>query len=335
MIITKTPFRMSFFGGGTDMEEFFREYGGAVLSTTFDKYCYVTVRHLPRFFDWKTHVTYSAQEYVTDVDEMKHPAIRNAMKMLDMHEIRLIYDADLPARSGLGTSSSFAVGMLNAFYALKGKYADKKRLADEAIYLERVLCNEAGGWQDQIAAAYGGMNRIEFNKDGTYDVKPIIIHPDRKKLLNENLLMFFTGFTRFSSEMQEANKAGYNEKKKQLREMYALVGEAESILEDKHSDIDDFGRLLDKTWRLKRQTGGAITTDSIDAIYEKGIEAGALGGKLLGAGGGGFLVFYVKPENKASVMEAMKDFLYVPFRFEDGGTQVIHYTPESYEPLED
>lgn len=335
MIITKTPFRMSFFGGGTDMEEFFREYGGAVLSTTFDKYCYVTVRHLPRFFDWKTHVTYSAQEYITDVDEMKHPAIRNAMKMLDMHEIRLIYDADLPARSGLGTSSSFAVGMLNAFYALKGKYADKKRLADEAIYLERVLCNEAGGWQDQIAAAYGGMNRIEFNKDGTYDVKPIIIHPDRKKLLNENLLMFFTGFTRFSSEMQEANKAGYNEKKKQLREMYALVGEAESILEDKHSDIDDFGRLLDKTWRLKRQTGGAITTDSIDAIYEKGIEAGALGGKLLGAGGGGFLVFYVKPENKAAVMEAMKDFLYVPFRFEDGGTQVIHYTPESYEPLED
>jgi D-glycero-alpha-D-manno-heptose-7-phosphate kinase len=335
MIITKTPFRMSFFGGGTDMEEFFREYGGAVLSTTFDKYCYVTVRHLPRFFDWKTHVTYSAQEYVTDVDEMKHPAIRNAMKMLDMHEIRLIYDADLPARSGLGTSSSFAVGMLNAFYALKGKYADKKRLADEAIYLERVLCNEAGGWQDQIAAAYGGMNRIEFNKDGTYDVKPIIIHPDRKKLLNENLLMFFTGFTRFSSEMQEANKAGYNEKKKQLKEMYALVGEAESILEDKHSDIDDFGRLLDKTWRLKRQTGGAITTDSIDAIYEKGIEAGALGGKLLGAGGGGFLVFYVKPENKAAVMEAMKDFLYVPFRFEDGGTQVIHYTPESYEPLED
>lgn len=335
MIITKTPFRMSFFGGGTDMEEFFREYGGAVLSTTFDKYCYVTVRHLPRFFDWKTHVTYSAQEYVTDVDEMKHPAIRNAMKMLDMHEIRLIYDADLPARSGLGTSSSFAVGMLNAFYALKGKYADKKRLADEAIYLERVLCNEAGGWQDQIAAAYGGMNRIEFNKDGTYDVKPIIIHPDRKKLLNENLLMFFTGFTRFSSEMQEANKAGYNEKKKQLQEMYALVGEAESILEDKHSDIDDFGRLLDKTWRLKRQTGGAITTDSIDAIYEKGIEAGALGGKLLGAGGGGFLVFYVKPENKAAVMEAMKDFLYVPFRFEDSGTQVIHYTPESYEPLED
>lgn len=335
MIITKTPFRMSFFGGGTDMESFFREYGGAVLSTTFDKYCYVTVRHLPRFFDWTTHLTYSNQEYVNDVEEINHPAIRNAMKMLDMHEIRLLYEADLPARSGLGTSSSFAVGMLNAFYALKGKYADKKKLADEAIYLERVLCEEAGGWQDQIAASFGGMNRIEFNKDGTYDVRPIIIHPDRKQQLNDNLLMFFTGFTRFSSDMQKANQAGYNEKIKQLKEMYALVDEAESVLEDKHADLDDFGRLLDKTWRLKRQTGGAITTDSIDSLYEKGIQAGALGGKLLGAGGGGFLVFYVQTEKKTAVMEAMKDLQYVPFRFEDGGTQVIHYSPESFEPRED
>ncbi len=325
---------MSFFGGGTDIENFFSEYGGAVLSTTFDKYCYVTVRHLPRFFDWSTHLTYSAQEYVTDVDEIKHPAIKNAMKMLDMHEIRLLYEADLPARSGLGTSSSFAVGMLNAFYALKGKYADKKKLADEAIYLERVLCKETGGWQDQIAASFGGMNRIEFNKDGTYEVRPIIIHPDRKKQLNDNLLMFFTGFTRFSSEMQKANQAGYNEKINQLKQMYQLVDEAELILEDKNSDIDDFGRLLNKTWRLKRQTGGAITTDSIDGLYEKGIEAGALGGKLLGAGGGGFLLFYVQQDKRDAVMEAMKDLLYVPFRFEDGGTQVVHYTPENYEPRE-
>ena len=257
------------------------------------------------------------------------------MKMLDMHEIRLTYEADLPARSGLGTSSSFAVGMLNAFYALKGKYADKKRLADEAIYLERVLCQEAGGWQDQIAAAYGGMNRIEFNKDGTYDVKPIIIHPDRKKQLNDNLLMFFTGFTRFSSDLQKANQAGYDEKVKQLQQMYALVDDAERILEDKQFDLDDFGRLLDTTWRLKRQTGGAITTNSIDALYERGIAAGALGGKLLGAGGGGFLVFYVQPEKQAAVKEAMKDLLYVPFQFEDGGTRVIHYTPESYIPKEE
>ncbi len=334
MIITKTPFRMSFFGGGTDMESFFKEYGGAVLSTTFDKYCYVNVRHLPRFFDYSTELAYSKTERVTDVEQIQHPAIRNAMKMLDMYEIRLTYEADLPARSGLGTSSSFAVGMLNAFYALKGKYADKKKLADEAIYLERVLCNEAGGWQDQIAASFGGMNRINFNMDGTYDVKPIIIHPDRKKQLNDNLLMFFTGFTRFSSEMQEANKAGYSEKVKQLQHMYSLVDEAEKVLEDKHSDLDDFGRLLDATWRLKRQTGGAITTNSIDDLYEKGINAGALGGKLLGAGGGGFLLFYVQPEKQDSVMNAMKDLLYVPFKFEDGGTCVIHYTPEMFEPRE-
>lgn len=335
MIITKTPFRMSFFGGGTDMENFFRENGGAVLSSTFDKYCYVTVRHLPRFFDYSTELSYSKIERVTDINEIKHPAVRNAMEMLDMHEIRLTYEADLPARSGLGTSSSFAVGMLNAFYALKGKYADKKRLADEAIYLERVLCSEVGGWQDQIAAAYGGFNKITFNVDGSYDVTPVIIHPYRKKQLNDNLLMFFTGFTRFSSDLQKANAIGYAEKVAQLKEMYSLVGEAESVLTDKHGDLDEFGRLLDHTWRLKRQTGGAITTNSIDELYEKGIAAGALGGKLLGAGGGGFLLFYVQPERRAAVKEAMKDLLYVPFCFEDGGTRVIHYTPESYVPKDE
>ena len=335
MIITRTPFRMSFFGGGTDMESFFREYGGAVLSSTFDKYCYVNVRHLPRFFDYSTELSYARTERVTNVDEIQHPAIRNAMKMLDMHEIRLTYEADLPARSGLGTSSSFAVGMLNAFYALKGKYADKKKLADEAIYLERVLCNEAGGWQDQIAAAFGGMNRITFNRNGTYDVTPVIIHPDRKKQLNDNLMMFFTGFTRFSSDVQKANQAGYTDKVKQLQQMYSLVDDAQRILENKYSDLDEFGRLLDCTWRLKRQTGGAITTDSIDGIYEKGIEAGALGGKLLGAGGGGFLIFYVQPEKRDAVRAAMQELLYVPFRFEDGGTRVIHYTPETYLPREE
>jgi len=325
---------MSFFGGETDMESFFCENGGAVLSSTFDKYCYVNVRHLPRFFDYSTELSYSKTERVTDVEDIEHPAIRNAMKMLDMHEIRLTYEADLPARSGLGTSSSFAVGMLNAFYALKGKYADKKKLADEAIYLERVLCNETGGWQDQIAASFGGFNRINFNQDRTYDVIPVIIHPDRKKQLNDNLLMFFTGFTRFSSDMQKANAVGYAEKQAQLRQMYALVDDAEKVLEDKHSNLDDFGRLLDTTWRLKRQTGGAITTDSIDSLYEKGISAGALGGKLLGAGGGGFLIFYVQAQKQRSVMNAMKDLLYIPFQFEEGGTQVIYYTPESYEPRE-
>ena len=180
MVITKTPFRMSFFGGGTDIENYFKENKGAVLSTTFDKYCYVNVRHLPRFFNYTTELSYSKTERVTDISAIEHPAIRNAMQMLDMHEIRLTYEADLPARSGLGTSSSFAVGMLNAFYALKGKYADKKKLADDAIYLERMLCGEAGGWQDQVAASYGGFNRIDFNVDG-YEINPVIISPRRKK----------------------------------------------------------------------------------------------------------------------------------------------------------
>ena len=338
MIITQTPFRMSFFGGGTDMESFFIKHGGAVLSTTFDKYCYVNVRHLPRFFDYSTELSYSRTERVTSIDDIEHPAIRNAMKMLDMHEIRLTYEADLPARSGLGTSSSFAVGMLNAFYALKGKYADKKKLADEAIYLERVLCEEAGGWQDQIAASFGGFNRINFNTDGTYDVLPVIISPERKKNLNDNLMMFFTGFTRFSSDVQKAN-AGTKEtqeaKEKRYLEMLSLVDKAEQILTDKNTDLDNFGRLLDHTWNLKKQTGSAVSTNSIDALYEKGMQAGALGGKLLGAGGGGFLVFYVQPEYQEAVKDAMKELMYIPFRFEDGGTRVIHYTPETYVPLED
>ena len=237
MIITKTPFRMSFFGGGTDMEDYFKENSGAVISTTFDKYCYVNVRHLPRFFNYSSELLYSKTERVTDINDIQHPAIREAMKMLDMREIRLTYEADLPARSGLGTSSSFAVGMLNAFYALKGKYADKKKLADEAIYLERVLCNEAGGWQDQIAASFGGFNRINFGSDG-YEVLPIIISPERKRQLNDNLLMFFTGFTRFSSDVQKVNNvSGTEEKRAILKKMYELVDEAEAVLTDKLSLI--------------------------------------------------------------------------------------------------
>ena len=270
---------------------------------------------------------------MTSVEDLQHPAIRNAMKMLDMHEIRLTYEADLPARSGLGTSSSFAVGMLNAFYALKGKYADKKKLADEAIYLERVLCNEAGGWQDQIAASYGGFNRINFNADG-YEVLPLIISPERKRELNSNLMMFFTGFTRFSSDVQKANKLDKKDKIGQLKEMYSLVDDAEKVLTNKNADLNEFGRLLDHTWKLKRQTGAAVSTDSIDGLYAKGMAAGALGGKLLGAGGGGFLVFYVEPERQKAVREAMSDLMYIPFEFENGGTRIIHYTPESYEPQE-
>lgn len=327
MIITQTPFRMSFFGGGTDFEEFYKEYGGAVISTTFDKYCYVTVRHLPPFFNYQTELSYSKIERVREIEEIQHPAIREAMKYLHIKNMRITYEADLPARSGLGTSSSFAVGMLNAFYALNGRYADKRKLADDAIYLERVLCNEAGGIQDQIAASFGGMNRIDFCADG-YTVKPIIISPKRKEQLNNNLMLFFTGFSRFSADIQASAKADIESKKKRLLEMYRLVDDAEKILVSE-SDLGEFGRLLDYTWKLKRGITDKVSTEMIDLVYAQAIKAGALGGKLLGAGGGGFLLFYVEREKRAAVMEAMKDLLYVPFAFENEGTKVIHYTPEN------
>ena len=313
------------------MEEYFQEYGGAVLSTTIDKYCYVNVRHLPPFFDYSTEVSYSQIERVTSVDDIRHPAIRNAMKLLDMHEIRLTYEADLPARSGLGTSSSFAVGMLNAFYALKGKYASKKKLADEAIYLERVMCDDAGGWQDQIAASFGGLNRIVFREDG-YEVDPIIISPSRKKELNENLMLFFTGFTRLSSQIQKANRKGIKDNLSRLHQMKSLVDEAEAILTSDSRSLDEFGRLMDDSWKLKRGTGAGVSTDTIDEIYRAGCAAGAAGGKLLGAGGGGFIVFYVCPEYQARVRQALEQLLYIPFAFENGGTRVIHYSPEAYTP---
>jgi D-glycero-alpha-D-manno-heptose-7-phosphate kinase len=329
MIITKTPFRMSFFGGGTDLKEFYEEYGGSVLSTTFDKYVYVTVRHLPRFFTYKNQVTYSKIERTKNADEIEHPMVRNAMKLLDMRELIISYDADLPARTGLGSSSSFAVGLLNAFYCLKGKYADKRKLADDAIYVERVMCDEAGGLQDQIAASFGGFNRINFSSEG-YEVKPVIISPKRKEQLNNNLMFFFTGFTRLSSEIQEDTKKNTDKNIDTLIRMKQLVDEAEEVLVNKERDLDDFGRLLDESWRLKRSTGDKISTDEIDTIYQKALDAGALGGKLLGAGGGGFVVFYVPEEKQEAVKKALNHLLYVPFRFENGGTEVIYYSPEQF-----
>ena len=239
----------------------------------------------------------------------------------------------MPARSGLGTSSSFAVGMLNAFYALKGKYADKKKLADDAVYLERVLCGEAGGVQDQIAASFGGLNRINFSAEG-YTVNPVIISPERKEQLNRNLMLFFTGFSRFSSDIQVSTMHAMEDKKRQLMEMLQLVEEAEKVLTAK-GDLNEFGRLLDHTWKLKRGITSRISTDSIDGLYNKALQAGAIGGKLLGAGGGGFLLFYVEEDKREQLKKAMEHLLYVPFEFENAGTRVIHYTPESYVPREE
>ncbi len=328
MIITRTPFRMSFFGGGTDIPSFFNVHGGTVLSTTFDKYCYTVVRHLPRFFDYTSELVYSKTERVTSIDEVAHPAIRNAMRMLKMREIRLTYEADLPARTGLGTSSSFAVGMLNAFHCLKGEYASKERLAREAIYLERELCRESGGWQDQVAASYGGLNKIVFH-DNKFEVHPLIIDKVRKETLDSCLMLFFTGFTRFSSEIQKSYKL--HEKEARLLEMLALTEEAEKVLVSQRANLAEFGRLLDETWQLKRGISSAVTTDAIDALYKRALDAGAVGGKLLGAGGGGFLLFFVQPDAHESVRAALSDLMLVPFNFDTNGTQVVHYLPEEFD----
>ncbi len=331
MIITRTPFRMSFFGGGSDIPSFFNEYGGSVISTTFDKYCYVNVRHMPPFHPYISELVHNRFERVNDMEEIEHPLIRECMRLHDIHEIRLTYEGDLPARSGLGTSSTFAVGMLNAFCALKGKMMSKRQLAQEAIHVERDILKEYGGWQDQVAAAYGGLNRINF-KDGDFSVHPIVISPERKKELDENLMLFYTGIQRFSSEIQADTFAKPTDKMQQLKNMLALVDEAEKILCDKNTSLNEFGKLLDETWKLKRGTGSKVSNGSIDELYAAAIEAGALGGKLLGAGGGGFLLFYCEKEKQDTLKKTMEQLMIVPFNFENEGAQVLYYNPQSYSP---
>lgn len=331
MIITKTPFRMSFFGGGTDMPSFFNEHGGAVISTTFDKYCYVNVRHMPPFHPYISELVHNRFERVNSIEDIEHPLIRECMRFHDIHEIRLTYEGDLPARTGLGTSSTFAVGMLNAFCALKGKMMSKRQLAQEAIHVERDVLKEHGGWQDQVAAAYGGLNRINF-KDGDFSVRPIIISPERKKELDDNLLLFYTGIQRFSSDIQANTFAKPTDKTHQLLDMLALVDKAEDILCDKNKSLNEFGRLLDATWKLKRGTGAKVSNGSIDELYSNAIKAGALGGKLLGAGGGGFLLFYCEKEKQEELKKALEKLMIVPFNFENEGTHVLYYAPQIYSP---
>ena len=331
MIITKTPFRMSFFGGGTDMPAFFNEHGGAVISTTFDKYCYVNVRHMPPFHPYISELVHNRFERVNDIEEIEHPLIRECMRLHDIHEIRLTYEGDLPARTGLGTSSTFAVGMLNAFCALKGKMMSHRQLAVEAIKVEREILKEHGGWQDQIAAAYGGLNRIDFHNND-FSVHPVIISPERKRELDSNLLLFYTGVQRFSSDIQADTFAKPVDKTQQLKDMLALVDEAEAILTDKNRSLAEFGKLLDRTWKLKRGTGAKVSNNAIDELYEQSMKAGALGGKLLGAGGGGFLLFYCEKEKQPELMKAMEKLMVVPFNFENEGAQVLYYAPAEYSP---
>lgn len=322
MIISQTPMRMSFFGGGTDFPEFFKEYSGAVISTTFDKYCHVNVREMPDLFDYKTYLSYAKIEKVSSVDEIQHPAIRNAMKWLGLEKICLNYDADVPAKTGLGTSSAFSVGMLNAFYTMMGEEKTKRQLADGAIHLERTLCNEDGGIQDQIASAFGGFNRIDFSADG-YTVTPINFCAGRKEQLEENLMLFFTGLSRFSFQIQKTTRQKLSQNTDRLLRMLKMVDEAENILTNSHRSLNDFGLLLNETWLQKREISSEISTDYIDIAYRKAIAAGALGGKLLGAGGGGCLLFYVETEKQDSVRASLADMLEIPFRFENDGTKII------------
>lgn len=313
------------------MPAFFNEHGGAVISTTFDKYCYVNVRHMPPFHPYISELVHNRFERVNSMDEIEHPLIRECMRLHDIHEIRLTYEGDLPARTGLGTSSTFAVGMLNAFCALKGKMMSHRQLAEEAIHVERDILHEHGGWQDQVAAAYGGLNRIDF-KDGDFSVHPIIISPERKHELDENLMLFYTGIQRFSSEIQADTFAKPVDKTQQLLEMLALVDEAERVLTDRNTSLNEFGKLLDQTWRLKRGTGAKVSNGSIDELYDIALNAGALGGKLLGAGGGGFLLFYCEKEKQPALIKALAQLMVVPFNFENEGAQVLYYNPQTYSP---
>jgi D-glycero-alpha-D-manno-heptose-7-phosphate kinase len=326
MIITRTPFRISFFGGGTDFKSFFNTYGGSVISTTFDKFCYTIVRRCPPFFDYNSQIRYNATECVLLTDNIEHPLVRNCMMHMNAHNLCISYDADLPARSGIGSSSSFAVGLLHAIYSLQGKYIDKRQLAEEAIFVERVMCKESGGWQDQIAASFGGFNRINFYEDH-FSLEPLIITKERKNELENSLLLFFTGLSRISSEISNFHENSIKNNKKELFELKALVNDAEKILLS-NSDLTDFGRLLDYTWKLKRSLTSNASTDFIDEIYKEALNAGALGGKLLGAGGGGFILFFAKPEYHVAIKQAMKSLIYVPFSFETSGSKVLYYVPE-------
>jgi D-glycero-alpha-D-manno-heptose-7-phosphate kinase len=328
MIITRTPFRISFFGGGTDFPPWFRENGGAVVSTTIDKYCYISCRYLPPFFEHRHRIVYSLIENVREVGEIKHPAVRAVLSELRFEKgLEIHHDGDLPARSGLGSSSSFTVGLLHALHALEGRMSSQRALAEEAIHVEQTVLAENVGCQDQIAVAYGGLNRIEFNQDGSFDVRPVVCPQDRVQALEDRLMLFFTGVSRFSSEVQAAHVANVPKSGDNLTRMRDQVDAAIALLSDPETDIDDFGRLLDEAWRLKKSLSDKVSNEQIDSIYEAGRKAGALGGKILGAGGGGFVLFYVPPERREAVERALSGLIHVPFRFERNGSQVIHYSP--------
>jgi len=330
MIITRTPLRISFFGGGTDYPVWSREYGGAVLSTTIDKCCYITCRRLPPFFEYHSRVSYSSVENVSSNDAIQHPSVRACLRFLGINEgVEIHHVADLPARTGLGTSSAFTVGLLRGLYALKNQMCDKRTLAREAIHVEQDLLGEAVGAQDQVSAAYGGFNRINFNRDGSIGVNRIPASEKRMAELERHLALYFTGFSRTASDIAQEQLKVTPHKKQELQTMLELVDEAESIVANPNRSLDEFGRLLHDGWQIKRTLTQKISTPEIDEIYEAGISAGALGGKLLGAGGGGFMLFFVPPENRERLRARLRKLLCVPFSFSSTGSEVVVYEPEA------
>ena len=328
MIISRTPFRISFFGGGTDYPAWFRENGGAVLSTAIDKYCYISCRYLPQFFEHKYRIVYSRIENTKTIPEIEHPAVRAVLTWLKCDRgLEIHHDGDLPARSGLGSSSSFTVGLINAIMALSGRYISSAELADCAIHIEQNVLKENVGSQDQIAVAYGGFNRVEFKTDGTYDVTSIILPPERKQMLESHLMLFFTGLSRFSSDVEKTKIDNYKNREAELRKMAEMVDEAMDILNGPDRYLLEFGKLLDEGWRYKKSLSDKVSMPVIDQIYDAALKAGAIGGKILGAGGGGFLLLFVPPEHQPSVQERLKDLIHVPIRFEGGGSKIVLYQP--------
>lgn len=326
MIITRVPFRVSFFGGGTDIPVWFERFGGAVLSTTIDKYCYVTARSLPPFFEHRVRLAYSRIELVKELDEIRHPLIRVALERFDRSDIEIHYDADLPAWSGLGTSSAFGVGLVGALAGLQGDLLARKDLAIEAIRLERHVLKEPGGYQDQVAAAYGGFNHIQFDPTGDFTVHPIVLPPERLHVLQRSLLLCYIPKVRKSGDVSPAGDYDANAYDPLLRFIHDSVNTALRTLS--HGEIRDLGELLHETWLRKRQLPGT-SNETIDAVYEAAREAGASGGKILGAGAGGFMLLVCPEEHQRTVRERLSELLFVPFTFDRSGMQVIHYQPET------
>jgi D-glycero-alpha-D-manno-heptose-7-phosphate kinase len=328
MIVTRTPFRVSLFGGGTDYPQWYQQHGGATVGMAIDKYCYISVRYLPPFFEHKHRIVYSHIENVKTVDEVRHPAVRAILKVLKVEKgLEIHHDGDLPARSGLGSSSSFTVGLLNALHALEGRMVSKDQLAKDAIWIEQEVIAENVGSQDQIWAAYGGLNHIEFFTDGTFSVQPLIISRERQHALVGSLLLYFTGLSRIASDVAKKQIANMALREKNLHTMYQMVGEAEAILTDPKRDLKQVGLLLHEGWKLKRDLASGVSTSEVDAIYDAGREAGAVGGKLIGAGGGGFVLFYVEPQHQAAVRERLKNLIEVRFDVDRAGSTVVVYSP--------